>query len=193
MTESRADKRKCRKQALNAKEKTLTAKSGKSTAKNQATTKVNTSGTNKEIAETTTNVQDNFNRRTLQRSNPGCGESGSQSSRPDSLGDDKQENEAFWGLVSLFIKCHEGENKEFKEGEELLSLMPGNSIDSIQHKQSKSNSKVAKQGANKDQIANSNKQSVSNSNEGAKNDAGAGQGAKSASGKGKSKGGKKTV
>ena len=134
------------------------AQSGKSAAKNQTSSKGNTSGTNKEIAETTTNVHDNFNRRTLQRNNAGCGESGSQSSRPDSLGDDKQENEAFWGLVSLFIKCHEGENKEFKEGAEMLSLMPGNSIDSIQHKQSKSNSKVAKQGASKGSIPNSNKQ-----------------------------------
>ena len=113
---------------------TTAAQNGKPSAKNQVSSKVNTSGTNREAVKTTTNVHDNFNRRTWQRSNAGGGsgrgESDSQSS-PDSLGDDKQENEAFWGLVSLFIKCHEGENKEFKEGEEMLSLMPGGSIDSI--------------------------------------------------------------
>ena len=69
--------------------------------------------------------------------------------------------------------------------------MPGNSLDSIQHKQSKSNSKVTKQGANKGSVANSNKQSVNNGNK-AENDSAAGQGAKT-NGRGKGKGGKKTA
>ena len=75
----------------------------------------------------------------------------------------------------------------------MLSLMPGNSVDSIQHKQSKSNSKVAKQGANKGSVANSNKPSASNGIEGTKNDAAAGQATKATTGRGKNKGGKKTA
>ena len=73
----------------------------------------------------------------------------------------------------------------------MLSLMPGNSVDSNQHKQSKTNTKVAKQGANKgSSVANSNKQSASNGIESAKND---GATSKATTGRGKTKGGKKTA
>ena len=34
----------------------------------------------------------------------------------ESLGDVNEEENAFWGLVRLFIQCHEAENKEFKKG-----------------------------------------------------------------------------
>jgi len=38
-----------------------------------------------------------------------------QTSGFESNGEDREEREAFWGLVRLFLQCHEGENKDPKE------------------------------------------------------------------------------
>ena len=45
----------------------------------------------------------------------GAGQGSDSLSVPESHGDEKDESDAFWGLVHLFIKCHEGENKDYKE------------------------------------------------------------------------------
>ena len=52
--------------------------------------------------------------RRAQKGNQAAGGSDTHSAH-ESLEDEKIEREAFWGLVRLFIECHEGENKDYKE------------------------------------------------------------------------------
>ena len=53
----------------------------------------------------------------LKKNGGGAGGPGSDSfsgGQDSFAGGDKDERDAFWGLVRLFISCHEGENKDYK-------------------------------------------------------------------------------
>lgn len=78
----------------------------------------------------------------------GAGPSSDSLSGPESIGDDKDEREAFWGLVHMFIKCHEGENKDYKEGVKHLGATGAASSD-LHSKASKANSKQNAAGGSK--------------------------------------------
>ena len=53
----------------------------------------------------------------LKKNGGGAGGPGSDSfsgGQDSCAGGDKDESDAFWCLVRLFIRCHEGENKDYK-------------------------------------------------------------------------------
>lgn len=75
----------------------------------------NQNGASGKIAASNTNGQKGRNGRAVKR-NGGPPDGSDSINELTSPGEDKVERDAFWGLVSLFIKCHEGENKDYKEG-----------------------------------------------------------------------------
>ena len=72
------------------------------------------------------NAIDNRSQSNLKKNGGGAGPGSDSFSGQESFGGDKDEREAFWCLVRLFINCHEGENKDYKsEGVDKIQAAGG--------------------------------------------------------------------